>query len=91
MSWPADSRMAHRALLYRDEPEFRGTVGAFIREGLARRERILATAPLDRLDWIKAELGADAAAVEFADSASHLPPSGGGDPRPGRLAAPSRQ
>ena len=61
---------AHQALLYRDEPEFRGTVGAFIREGLARRERILATAPLDRLGWIKAELGAGAAAVEFADSAA---------------------
>jgi hypothetical protein len=51
MSGPAGGDGTHRALLYRDEPEFRGTVGAFIREGLARRERI-ATAPLDRLDWI---------------------------------------
>ena len=70
MSGPAGGDGTHRALLYRDEPEFRGTVGAFIRQGLARHERILATAPLGRLDWIRAELGADAAAVEFADSAA---------------------
>ncbi len=70
MSVPAGSSSTHQALLYRDEAEFRGTVGAFIREGLARHEQILAAAPLGQLDWIRSELGADAGAVEFADSAA---------------------
>jgi hypothetical protein len=70
MSWPADSSMAHRALLYAGEPEFRAAVGAFIREGLDRREPILATVPAGQLAWLRGELGGDVPAVEFGDSAS---------------------
>jgi anti-sigma regulatory factor (Ser/Thr protein kinase) len=69
MTWPADATSAHRALLYRDEQEFRAVVGPFIREGLARGEQILAVVPAGQLAWIRAELGADHTAVEFADSA----------------------
>jgi anti-sigma regulatory factor (Ser/Thr protein kinase) len=70
MSWPADSSMAHRALLYAGEPEFRAAVGAFIREGLDRREPILAAVPAAQLAWLRGELGGGAPAVELADSAS---------------------
>jgi anti-sigma regulatory factor (Ser/Thr protein kinase) len=69
MTWPADATSAHRALLYQDEQEFRAVVGPFIREGLARGEQILAAVPAGRLAWIRAELGTDHTAVEFADSA----------------------
>jgi anti-sigma regulatory factor (Ser/Thr protein kinase) len=70
MSWPADGSMAHRALLYTGEPEFRAAVGAFIREGLDRREQILAAVPAGQLAWLRGELGGDVPAVEFADAAS---------------------
>lgn len=70
MSWPADDSMAHRALLYTDEPEFRTAVGAFIREGLERREQILAAVPAGQLAWLRGELGGDVPAVEYADAAS---------------------
>ena len=69
MSWPADGGLTHRALLYQDEPEFRAAAGAFIREGLDRREQILAAVPAGPLAWLRDELGADVAAVEFADAA----------------------
>lgn len=69
MTWPADGGSAHRALLYTGEREFRAAVGTFIREGLARGEQILAAVPAGPLAWIRAELGADHTAVEFADSA----------------------
>ena len=62
--------MAHRALLYTDEPEFRAAVGAFVREGLDRREPILAAVPAGQLAWLRGELGGDVPAVEFADAAS---------------------
>jgi anti-sigma regulatory factor (Ser/Thr protein kinase) len=70
MSWPADGGMTHRALLYQDEPEFRAAVGAFIREGLDRREQILAAVPARQLAWLRGELGGDVPAVELADAAS---------------------
>ena len=70
MSWPADGSMAHRALLYTGEPEFRAAVGAFVREGLQRREPILAAVPAGQLAWLRGELGGDVPAVEFADAAS---------------------
>ena len=70
MSWPADGSMAHRALLYQDEPQFRAAVGAFVREGLERREQILAAVPAGQLAWLRGELGGDVPAVEFADAAS---------------------
>jgi len=70
MSWPAGDGMAHRALLYTDEPEFRAAVGAFVREGLDRREPILAAVPAGQLAWLRGELGGDVPAVEFADAAS---------------------
>ena len=69
MTWPADGSMAHRALLYTDEPEFRAAVGAFVHEGLDRREPILAAVPAGQLAWLRGELGGDVPAVEFADAA----------------------
>jgi anti-sigma regulatory factor (Ser/Thr protein kinase) len=70
MSWPADASMAHRALLYHDEPEFRAAVGAFIREGVDRREQVLAAMPARQLAWLWGELGGAPPAVEFADTAT---------------------
>jgi len=70
MSWPPDASMAHRALLYTDEPEFRAVVGAFVHEGLDRREQILAAVPAGQLAWLRSEFGGSVPAVEFADSAS---------------------
>jgi anti-sigma regulatory factor (Ser/Thr protein kinase) len=70
MTRPADGGSAHRALLYTGEREFRAAVASFIREGLARGERILAAVPAAQLAWIRAELGGDPPAVDYADAAS---------------------
>ena len=76
MTRPADGGSAHRALLYTGEREFRAAVGTFIREGLARGERILAAVPAGQLAWIRAELGGDPPAVDYADAASFYPRHG---------------
>jgi anti-sigma regulatory factor (Ser/Thr protein kinase) len=76
MTRPADGSSAHRALLYTGEREFRAAVGTFIREGLARGERILAAVPAAQLAWIRAELGGAPPAVDYADAASFYPRHG---------------
>jgi anti-sigma regulatory factor (Ser/Thr protein kinase) len=73
---PGNGTSTHRALLYSGEPHFRAAVGAFIREGLARGEEILAAVPAGQLAWIRDELGGVPPAVGFADAASFYPGQG---------------
>lgn len=55
----------HRALLYSGREEYVALVCAFVREGLAAGEETMVAAPGERLDWIRAELGPDAARVRM--------------------------
>jgi anti-sigma regulatory factor (Ser/Thr protein kinase) len=64
-----DATGSHRTLLYQERGEYTRVIGAFMREGLASDERILVTAPAERLGWIVSELGPDAPEVEYADAA----------------------
>ena len=60
----------HRALIYHDPAQFTGGAGAFAREGVGAGEHVLAVLTADRQDWLREELGAQAAAaVDFADAA----------------------
>ena len=57
----------HRALVYRDAGRFVDAVGAFVRDGLARDDRVLVALTPAKLEWLRDDLGADAAAVDLAD------------------------
>jgi anti-sigma regulatory factor (Ser/Thr protein kinase) len=59
----------HRALIYHDPAQFTAGVGAFARDGLEHGEHVLAVLTAERQDWLREELGAQAAAaVDFADA-----------------------
>ena len=62
-----DAASTHRALVYRDASRFVDAVGAFVRDGVEREECVLAALSAEKLDWLRDDLGADAAAVDFAD------------------------
>jgi anti-sigma regulatory factor (Ser/Thr protein kinase) len=62
-----DSASRHRALVYRGADRFVDAVGAFVRDGVEREECVLAALSAEKLDWLREDLGADAAAVDFAD------------------------
>jgi anti-sigma regulatory factor (Ser/Thr protein kinase) len=67
---PEDSRHAsfrHEALLYSGESEFVSATSAFIREGLARGEPVLAVLDTHKIGLLRSALGEQAGAVEFAD------------------------
>ena len=60
--------LEHRALLYRDEAEFESVCGAFLAEGLARSEAVLAVTTKANLDVLRRSLGKDAAKATFTES-----------------------
>lgn len=69
---PVDSRRAsfrHEALLYAGETEFVSATSAFIREGLALGEPVLAALDAPKIGLLRSALGDQAGAVEFADMA----------------------
>jgi anti-sigma regulatory factor (Ser/Thr protein kinase) len=59
----------HEALLYAGLDEFAAGTSHFIREGLTRGEPTLVVVDGGKIDRLRAELGRDAAAVQFADMA----------------------
>ena len=67
MTLGCDSAARHRALVYRDADRFVDAVGAFVRDGVARGECVLAALSTQKLDWLREDLGADAATVDFTD------------------------
>lgn len=64
---PGGANSSHRALLYRRPRELASAAGAFVREGLAVGEQILAALPAEKLAWAKSEV-ANVSAVEFVDA-----------------------
>ena len=59
----------HRALIYHDPAQFAAGAGAFAREGLGAGDHVLAVLTPERQDWLREEIGTQAAAaVEFADA-----------------------
>jgi len=59
--------MSHSALLYSTDEEFAAAAVPYLREGIVRDERPLAVTSAERIDRVKAGLGADADKVMFAD------------------------
>lgn len=57
----------HEALLYAGEDELVARLTTLVRHGLDRDDRVLVVVARPKLDRLRAELGADAAAVSFAD------------------------
>lgn len=70
MSHPSGPDFRHDALLYRGLDGFVDAVSAFVRGGLEADEPVLVAAPGDRLDALQADLGRDAARVEWRDLAA---------------------
>ncbi|WP_028057734.1 sensor histidine kinase [Candidatus Solirubrobacter pratensis] len=58
----------HWALVYDDADRFAAGVGAFVREGVDRGERVLAALTREKAAWLREELGEDREMVEFADA-----------------------
>ncbi|MDF2092181.1 sensor histidine kinase [Knoellia sp. 3-2P3] len=59
---------SHLALVYHGVDEFVGRVSGYVRAGLALDEPVLVLASREKVARVRDELGADAAAVEFADA-----------------------
>ncbi len=59
---------SHLAMIYHGVDEFVGRVSGYVRAGLALEEPVLVLASREKVDRVRDELGADAAAVEFADA-----------------------
>jgi anti-sigma regulatory factor (Ser/Thr protein kinase) len=57
----------HQALFYAGIDEFLAGIGAFIRDGVRRREPVLAVLNRRKIGLLRRELGSDADAVQFAD------------------------
>ena len=67
MTGPAAAGVRHEALFYRDDDDFVAQVTAYLREGVARDEAVVAIEPPRHLDLLRRELGRDAAAVHWLD------------------------
>jgi anti-sigma regulatory factor (Ser/Thr protein kinase) len=66
---PNSRAFRHEALLYTGHREFLDAALPFVREGLARDEPILVLVNAAKISALRAELGADAERVAFADMA----------------------
>jgi transcriptional regulator with XRE-family HTH domain len=64
--------LQHRALLYSTDEEFLRTAGRFLAEGVERSEAVLAVTTSANIELLRAQLGADARRVKFAESAPWL-------------------
>jgi anti-sigma regulatory factor (Ser/Thr protein kinase) len=62
-------RFSHEMMFYAGREEFAERCAAFIRQGLAAGEPVLVMATADKIDLLRAELGAEADRVSFADMA----------------------
>ena len=63
----AQDEFRHEALFYSGEDEFLQGIGPFLQEGLESEEPTLVVLSAPKLDALRAELGAGAERVEFAD------------------------
>lgn len=68
MSGPS-AGFTHTALFYGDQDEFLGGTVPFVREGLARDEKVLVVVDARKIDLLRSSLGSDAHRVDFADMA----------------------
>ena len=66
---PAADHFRHEALLYSNQSEFLAGTVAFIQEGIAGDEAILVVVSAEKISLLRAVLGSDANAVQFADMA----------------------
>jgi len=66
---PTQGTFRHEALFYSDPEQLATGAGWFVREGLAAREPVLVMALAQSISLLRAELGADAERVLFADVA----------------------
>ena len=64
---PPGNLFCHHALFYEGTDDLTRSVEEFVREGLARNERVLVVLSAPKLDSLRVALGTDAAAVQFAD------------------------
>ena len=64
---PAPAPATHSVLVYDGPEQFAREVGGFLRDGLVRGHRALVIAPPDRIERLRAHLGADAERVTFVD------------------------
>jgi anti-sigma regulatory factor (Ser/Thr protein kinase) len=64
-----DEAFVHEALLYSDEDDFVDGSISFIHEGLSAGEAVLVAVDAAKIERLRAELGADAGRVLFADMA----------------------
>jgi anti-sigma regulatory factor (Ser/Thr protein kinase) len=64
-----EARFSHEALFYRGEAEFLAALLPFLQEGLEQGEAVVVAEPDERLQLLRAALGADAGAVEWLDMA----------------------
>ena len=78
----------HTALVYGGDGPVRGSVGAYLGEGVARDERVMAVVPQAKLDRLRDELGTDAQRVEFVDARDGYRPAVERLPGGARLARP---
>jgi anti-sigma regulatory factor (Ser/Thr protein kinase) len=62
-------RFSHEVMFYAGREEFTERCAAFVREGLAADEPVLVMVTADKIELLRAELGADADRVSFADMA----------------------
>jgi anti-sigma regulatory factor (Ser/Thr protein kinase) len=62
-------RFRHEALFYRDVAAYVADTADYVREGLAADEAVLVAVVEERARWLREELGADGAGVEFLDMA----------------------
>jgi anti-sigma regulatory factor (Ser/Thr protein kinase) len=65
---------SHTALVYGGEDHFTTSVGAYLEEGVARDERVLAVVPRVKIERLRDELGAEAQRVHFIDAAEGYRP-----------------
>ncbi|MEA2422441.1 MAG: hypothetical protein QOF55_1540 [Thermoleophilaceae bacterium] len=64
---PHSERFSHEALFYRGRRDFAERIGAFVGDGVARGEPVLVMVTADKIELLRAELGAAAERVTFAD------------------------
>jgi len=64
--------LEHRALIYRDEADFAVAAGAFVAEGIAASEAVLAVTTETKLDLLRDHVGNAASKVTFIESQAWL-------------------
>jgi hypothetical protein len=64
--------LEHSAYFYKDDGQFKVTMGSFLAEGLERSEATIAVTTPTNIELLRDHLGTDAGRVEFVDSTKWL-------------------